>query len=61
MGWFDWLDGRSEEQQARDNSNSDKGVTKYKQSLVPGDDGYLCNGCGQSLTGGFLGMGHCRC
>lgn len=61
MGWFDWLDGRSEEQQAKENSNSDKGITKYRQSLVPGDNGYLCNGCGQSLTGGFLGMGHCRC
>ena len=31
-------------------------VEALYQTLVPGDIGYLCNGCGQSLQGGFLGI-----
>lgn len=61
MGWFDWLEDRSEARQAEDNSRSGKGVTKYQATLMPGDYGYLCNGCGRDLKGGLFGMGKCSC
>ena len=61
MGWFNWLDPGTEQSRAAANSNSKSKAIPYQASLIPGDIGYLCDGCGHSLTGGFLGLGHCKC
>lgn len=65
MGFLSWflgaIDGRPPAQQAADNSGASTPPRPYQRSLIPGDIGYLCTGCGQSLDGGFLGMGHCTC
>lgn len=62
MGWWtDWLDSRPDAEAAADNSRSKKGASPYQASLIPGDIGYLCNGCGRDLKGGLFGMGHCKC
>ncbi|MGD9750001.1 MAG: hypothetical protein AB7W59_03290 [Acidimicrobiia bacterium] len=61
MGVLAWLLGSDRAEDARANCHGRRGVTAYQASLMPGDIGYLCNACGQSLLGGFMGLGHCRC
>lgn len=61
MGVLSWLLGSSPADDARANCHGRKGMTAYQASLVPGDVNYQCNACGQTLLGGFLGLGWCRC
>lgn len=61
MGLLAKLLGITPIDEARANCHGPAGITPYQASLMPGDVNYQCNSCGQTLLGGFLGLGWCNC
>ena len=61
MGLLAWFLGSDRADDARANCHGRHGMTAYQATLMPGDVNYQCNACGQTLLGGFMGLGWCRC